>query len=305
MTGEMNTIDAADSSAAAQECARHTQGVGCGWLPETSRRNNCNCSTEKQAGRARIVAVVWSGPGSRPQTQGDSIMSNQDKKAESTQSATSSCAARPATPSKASPVPGPWEVYRWGLDDEAVEILGPEGQSIADLSEREEEAEAPPVSFVEVLANARLIAAAPDLLAACERVLEDLEGVGWGEVQGSDAEAWLVETEKALRAAIAKARGRRTPAGRTVRRTETMKTYERVREQGTRETVAGNPADRIAAIRRIVAEGQYAVVDRTMIDLFTASDIVQVYDALNAANQDRFASMPAPKMGEIAFRLLA
>ena len=58
VTGEMNTIDAADSSAAAQECARHTQGVGCGWLPETSRRNNCNCSTEKQAGRARIVAVV-------------------------------------------------------------------------------------------------------------------------------------------------------------------------------------------------------------------------------------------------------
>ena len=84
-----------------------------------------------------------------------------------------------------------------------------------------------------------------------------------------------------------------------------MKTYERVREQGTRETVAGNPADRIAAIRRIVAEGQYAVVDRTMMDLFTASAIVQVYDALNAANQDRFASMPAPKMGEIAFRLLA
>ena len=56
-------------------------------------------------------------------------------------------------------------------------------------------------------ANAHLIAAAPDLLAACERVLEDLEGVGWGEVQGREADAWLDETEKALRAAIAKARG--------------------------------------------------------------------------------------------------
>ena len=97
-------------------------------------------------------------------------------------------------------MPGPWEVYRWGLDDKAVEILGPEGQSIADLSEREEEAEAPPVSFVEVLANARLIAAAPDLLAALKAAIPQLH---WANLHGSRCEELLDQVGTAL----AKARG--------------------------------------------------------------------------------------------------
>ncbi len=80
-------------------------------------------------------------------------------------------------------------------------------------------------------------------------------------------------------------------------------TYQRTREHGTVETVAGNPQDRIAAIRRIVDEKQYAKVDGQMIDLFTASHIVQVYDALSEANRAKFASFTAPKMGMIAYKL--
>lgn len=78
----------------------------------------------------------------------------------------------------------------------------------------------------------------------------------------------------------------------------------RVRQRGTRVTAASSPEERIAAIRQIVHAKQYAKVDDTMIDLFTASAIVQVYDALNDANKLKFASFPAGKMGLIAFKLL-
>ena len=52
------------------------------------------------------------------------------------------------------------------------------------------------------LANARLIAAAPDLLDACRCALADMEGL---EVDGEDSPAFLTIQE--LKAAIAKATG--------------------------------------------------------------------------------------------------
>ncbi len=84
-----------------------------------------------------------------------------------------------------------------------------------------------------------------------------------------------------------------------------MKTYTRTREQGTQETIAGNTTDRMAVIRRIVANKQYEKVDGCMIDLYTASIICQVYDALNDANKVKLASMPAPKMGIVALKLVS
>ena len=74
-------------------------------------------------------------------------------------------------------------------------------------------------------------------------------------------------------------------------------------KQGTVETVAGSPGDRIQAIRNIVTQKQYAKIDGTMIDLFTASLIVQIYDALKPENQIKFASFKAGKMGEMAYKL--
>ena len=84
-----------------------------------------------------------------------------------------------------------------------------------------------------------------------------------------------------------------------------METYTRTRKEGTQETIAGNPADRIAAIKRIVTNCQYEKVDGTMIDLYSASVISQVYDALSDDNKLKFASMPAGKMGIIAFKLVS
>jgi len=78
----------------------------------------------------------------------------------------------------------------------------------------------------------------------------------------------------------------------------------RVREQGTQVTKPKSGEARIAAIQAIVDEGQYAKVDGTMIDLFTASAIMTVYKALNHANQAAIREWPAGKIGIAVFRLL-
>ena len=61
--------------------------------------------------------------------------------------------------------------------------------------------------------------------------------------------------------------------------------------------------DRVDALRRIVAEGQYAQVDGVRVDLFTASAILTVYDALSASNRARYAAFPVLTMARLAFRL--
>ena len=78
----------------------------------------------------------------------------------------------------------------------------------------------------------------------------------------------------------------------------------RVREHGTIVTSPGTREERIGAIRQIVERHQYAKVDGTMIDLFSASAIVKIYNALNEQNRERFASLPASKMALLAFKLL-
>ena len=79
----------------------------------------------------------------------------------------------------------------------------------------------------------------------------------------------------------------------------------RIRENGTVVTKPKTGAERIAAIRKIVEEKQYAKVDGTMIDLFSASAIVQVYDALHEVNREKFSSMLSGKMAVVAFKLIA
>jgi len=83
-----------------------------------------------------------------------------------------------------------------------------------------------------------------------------------------------------------------------------MNTRRRVREHGTMETVAGNGKDRMNAIRTVVHESQFAKIDGVMMDLFTASIICQVYDALSDANKEKFANHPAPAMANIAYKLV-
>jgi hypothetical protein len=68
----------------------------------------------------------------------------------------------------------------------------------------------------------------------------------------------------------------------------------------------------IDQLRKIVNENQHATVSfmvngkrRTRtVDLFSASAVVSVYDALNAANRQKLLSMPLDKMIEISLRMV-
>jgi hypothetical protein len=79
---------------------------------------------------------------------------------------------------------------------------------------------------------------------------------------------------------------------------------ERIREHGTPEVKPENGIERIEAIRRIVRKGQYAKIDGCMIDLFSASAIIQIYDNVSEKNQIKYRGMLAPRMGEIAFKII-
>lgn len=80
--------------------------------------------------------------------------------------------------------------------------------------------------------------------------------------------------------------------------------HTRTRQRGTEVTAPRNGAERIAAVRRIVERRQCAKVDDCMLDLFTASAILAIYDKISPENQERYASLPVQKMGTIAFRLV-
>lgn len=78
----------------------------------------------------------------------------------------------------------------------------------------------------------------------------------------------------------------------------------RTREHGTNVTQSSTPEEKIAAVRAIVDAKQYAKIDGVAIDLFSASAIVAVYDALNEENRAKYAAMPVRKMAIVAFKLI-
>ena len=82
----------------------------------------------------------------------------------------------------------------------------------------------------------------------------------------------------------------------------------RTREQGTEVINPTNFEDpglaRIEAIRHIVDAGQYAKIDGCMIDLFSASAIIKVYDAISDENKAKYRVKKAPVMANIALKLI-
>ncbi len=90
--------------------------------------------------------------------------------------------------------PGPWHVERDGTMNPTIRVEN--GGTIAKLIDSN------PSIFFDHEANARLIAAAPDLLAALESAIEQIEGMGieeWAGAEGLDLAA--------ARAALTLARG--------------------------------------------------------------------------------------------------
>ena len=96
--------------------------------------------------------------------------------------------------------PGPWCFVEGDYATDQP-YIGVPGKVICDIGQRAEDDEGQPLQYEQHpqdTANARLIASAPDLLAACEAIMPHLD---------SDLlahEPWLSEIE-AMRAAIAKA----------------------------------------------------------------------------------------------------
>jgi hypothetical protein len=78
----------------------------------------------------------------------------------------------------------------------------------------------------------------------------------------------------------------------------------RTRAEGTRVWHPKTGEERIAAFRSIVAECQYAKIDGTMVDLFSAGVVVQVHDALSEEHARRFCQMPADRMALVAFSVI-
>ncbi|HEY7154846.1 MAG TPA: hypothetical protein VH575_12865 [Gemmataceae bacterium] len=80
----------------------------------------------------------------------------------------------------------------------------------------------------------------------------------------------------------------------------------RTRLHGTPNTrTGGDPAAKLAALRQIVAKNGYAKIDGVTVDLFSASAVTQVYDALSEENRTRFLALPIERMCRVAFRLIA
>lgn len=70
-------------------------------------------------------------------------------------------------------------------------------------------------------------------------------------------------------------------------------------------TTAGSAGStRMDQIRQVFERRQAATIDGYTLDLYTASAIVGVYDALSPANQQRCDLMPLPDLANLALQLL-
>lgn len=61
----------------------------------------------------------------------------------------------------------------------------------------------------------------------------------------------------------------------------------------------------IEKLRLIVKERQANRVNGVLVDLFSASAVVQVYDVVNEANKAKLAQLPVRKLVAVCFKVLA
>jgi hypothetical protein len=104
---------------------------------------------------------------------------------------------KPPVPTATTHTPGPWIVSDNALDPENTVLDGKRGKRVG----RYQICVANGYSSDEATANARLIASAPDLLAA----LQNLEATAPGDIDAETAEEYRRFVWRVARAAIAKA----------------------------------------------------------------------------------------------------
>lgn len=59
---------------------------------------------------------------------------------------------------------------------------------------------------------------------------------------------------------------------------------------------------RIERLRKIVIDCQHMKVDGMTIDLTTAQRMIAVHDALSPANQEKFGSLPMPRLVDFCWQ---
>jgi acyl-CoA synthetase (NDP forming) len=57
-------------------------------------------------------------------------------------------------------------------------------------------------------------------------------------------------------------------------------------------------------MRDIVAKKSAKKINGVMVDMFTASAVVKVYDAINDTNKAKMDKMTVPAMANVAFKLM-
>lgn len=65
-----------------------------------------------------------------------------------------------------------------------------------------------------------------------------------------------------------------------------------------------NDTEVIRKLRQIVKDHQAMKIEGQLVDAFSASAAIQVFDALNQANQKKMASMSIGKMMQVVWRVL-
>lgn len=86
-------------------------------------------------------------------------------------------------------------------------------------------------------------------------------------------------------------------------RTQTEPKY--IRKHGTKVYECRTYKDVRDACAKIVADGQYAIVNQCSVDGFSASAIVSVYDALSSYTKNKYNHMcDVKKIANISFKLI-
>ncbi len=66
----------------------------------------------------------------------------------------------------------------------------------------------------------------------------------------------------------------------------------------------GNNMSVIEKMQEIVANEQAAKINGVLVDLFTASAVVQIYDQVSDANKAKMQDMSAEKLANVAYKLM-